>query len=330
MMRRVCLAVVLMLGGVSLADNGFDGDWCLVSPEGGAVWMRSEVHDGVPAVRMMWEINMAVPVSAAYFEGDCLMVVRPYERWYMTRGGMRVDKLGVDTLRMRVNGEGMSMDVARTLNDGTVLPVRSVTGRRSRPLPPQPDLTALKFGEPLALFDGHSLEGWRLTNPAEQNAWSVRDNLLVNMPELGDGSDAPQYGNLRTDREFEDFRLCLEVKLPRGGNSGIYLRGRYEVQVTDSYGHKPSWGGIGGVYGRIVPLENAARPAGEWQEFDIILADRHVTVKLNGKLVIDNQPLDGCTGGALSSDDEAPGPIYFQGDHTFVEYRNIRLYPRVK
>jgi len=147
---------------------------------------------------------------------------------------------------------------------------------------------------------------------------------------LEEGPVPKQFGNIRTDREFEDFRLTLEVRLPKGGNSGIYLRGRYEVQVTDSHGRPPSWGGIGGVYSRIVPLENAARPAGEWQAFDIIFADRHVTVRLNDRLVIDNQPLEGCTGGALSADDTLPGPIYFQGDHTTVEYRNIRLYPRIK
>jgi len=258
------------------------------------------------------------------------VVVRPYEHWYMTAKGMRRDVLGTDTLRAERNGDAMEMTLDRVTKAGAVLPQQRMSGRRGRPLPPRPDLAALTFGGPVALFDGKSLSGWRLTNPRDNNAWGASDGILFNQPALEEGPNPKQFGNLRTDGEFEDFRLTLEVRLPKGGNSGIYLRGRYEVQVTDAYGRAPSWGGIGGVYSRIVPTENAAKPAGEWQTFDIILADRHVTVTLNGRRVIDNQPLEGCTGGALSSDDEAPGPIYFQGDHTCVEYRNIVLYPRAR
>ena len=140
----------------------------------------------------------------------------------------------------------------------------------------------------------------------------------------------PQYGNLRTEREFEDFRLTLETRLPKSGNSGIFLRGRYEVQVADSFGVTPSTSTIGAIYGRIAPTMNAAKPAGEWQTFDITFADRHVTVILNGQTVIDNQPVEGCTSGALDSDDSKPGPICLQGDRTAVEYRNITLYPRIQ
>jgi hypothetical protein len=141
----------------------------------------------------------------------------------------------------------------------------------------------------------------------------------------------PQFANLRTDREFEDFRLTLEVRLPKGGNSGVYLRGRYEIQTVDSHGRPPSKGGtMGAIYDRIAPTANAAKPAGEWNTYEAILADRHVTVIINGQKVIDNQPIEGCTGGAIDADDAKPGPIYFQGDHTAVEYRNITIYPRDK
>jgi hypothetical protein len=323
------LAGILLAGGV-LAASPFEGTWCLTSPGGWAVWMRVEMTNGVPAVKTMWEIGGVEPVKSAAFEGDTLVLERPHDHWYMTAKGMRRDILGTDTLRAKVRGDEMEMTLSRVLKDGTVAAPQVIRGRRQSPLPPRPDLASLKFGDPVVLFDGESLAGWRLTNPADNNAWSVRDGFLFNNPALEEGPNPKQFGNIRTDAEFEDFRLTLEVRLPKGGNSGIYLRGRYEVQVTDAYGRPPSWGGIGGVYSRIVPLENAAKPAGEWQTFDIILADRHVTVRLNGRLVIDNQPLEGCTGGALSSDDDAPGPIYFQGDHTSVEYRNIMLYPRVK
>lgn len=311
------------------ATSPFEGAWCLTSPEGGAVWMKVALTNGAPAVSSMWEIGGVDRAQRASFEGEALVVVRPYERWLMTAKGMRRETLGTDTLRATVAGDAMTVAVDRVLKDGTALPRKTMAGKRSRPLPPRPDLAALRFGEPISLFNGTSLDGWRVTHPGVVNAWSARDGLLVNSPALEEGENPRQFGNLRTEREFEDFRLTLQVRLPKGGNSGIYLRGRYEVQVTDAFGRPPSWGGIGGVYSRIVPLENAAKPVGEWQEFDIVLADRHVTVRLNGRLVIDNQPLEGCTGGALDADDAKPGPIYFQGDHTSVEYRNILLYPRL-
>ena len=329
-MRLTLMMMGMFAAGMCMAASPFEGSWCLTSPGGGAVWMRVDVADGAPAVKAMWEIGGVEPMKKAMFEGDALVMERPHDFWYMTTKGIKRDILGTDTLRATVNGNAMSIELKRVLNDGTALPAQAMSGTRQAPMPQPPNLAALRFGNPVKLFDGKSLDGWRLTNPAENNAWTVRDRVLFNDPKLEEGPNPKQFGNIRTDREFEDFRLTLEVRLPKGGNSGIYLRGRYEVQVTDSHGRPPSWGGIGGVYSRIVPLENAAKPAGEWQFFDILLADRHVTVRLNGKLVIDNQPLEGCTGGALSSDDLKPGPIYFQGDHTSMEYRNIVLHPRVK
>jgi hypothetical protein len=131
-------------------------------------------------------------------------------------------------------------------------------------------------------------------------------------------------------REFEDFNLTLETNVPKDGNSGIYLRGIYEVQVLDSYGKPLDPHNMGAIYSRICPSELAEKPAGEWQTFDITLVDRHATVILNGKKIIDNKPILGCTGGALWSDPLRPGPIYLQGDHTGANYRHIVLRPVVK
>jgi len=145
----------------------------------------------------------------------------------------------------------------------------------------------------------------------------------------GDGSHI-SYGNLRTDREFEDFNLRIEVNVPSGSNSGIYLRGIYEVQVLDSYQLPLDPHNMGAIYSRITPAVNAEKPAGEWQSLDITLCDRHVTVILNGTKIIDNQPLYGVTGGALTADEFTPGPLYLQGDHGKVSYRNIVLQPILK
>jgi hypothetical protein len=174
------------------------------------------------------------------------------------------------------------------------------------------------------------LTGWRLVESGTANGWSFDAGILKNRPVQQEGQPHKNYGNLRTDREFEDFNLTLEVSVPKRGNSGVYLRGIYEVQVADSYGAPTDSHNMGGLYSRITPTVNAAKPAGEWQTLNITLVDRHLTVILNETKVIDNQPVLGCTGGALWSDESRPGPIYLQGDHEAVDYRNVVLRPVIK
>ena len=135
------------------------------------------------------------------------------------------------------------------------------------------------------------------------------------------------YGNLRTDSTFGDFRLTLEVNVPEGSNSGVYLRGIYEIQVADTYGRDSDAHHMGGLYSRIAPSSTVEKPAGEWQTMDITLYQRHLTVILNGTNIIDNQPILGVTGGAMTADESAPGPIFLQGDHGRVLYRNLVLTP---
>ena len=160
--------------------------------------------------------------------------------------------------------------------------------------------------------------GW--SNPKADNGWSVVDGLLLNRVEPG-----KHLGNLRTEREFEDFNIKLETRTQADSNSGIYLRGIYEIQVAETYGRPLDPHNMGALYSRITPSVAAEKPIGEWQTFDITLVDRHVTVILNGQKIIDNQPVLGCTGGALTSDELKPGPLMLQGDHTNIDYRNIVL-----
>jgi hypothetical protein len=119
--------------------------------------------------------------------------------------------------------------------------------------------------------------------------------------------------------------LHAELRVPAGGNSGIYLRGRYEVQIQDSAGQALDPLRMGGIYGFIAPTVDAARPAGEWQTLDVELVGRRVTVALNGTTIIDGQEIPGITGGALDSDESAPGPIMLQGDHSAIEFRNMAI-----
>jgi Splicing factor len=172
------------------------------------------------------------------------------------------------------------------------------------------------WGKPVELFNGKDLKGWKV--PAE-NQWQVKDGILIN----------PRAGvNLISEQKFEDFKLHIEFRYPEGSNSGVYLRGRHEVQIMDTpQDEHPSSVLYGGVYGFLTPSEIAAKAPGEWQEFDITLVGRMVTIVANGKTVICNQEIPGITGGALDSNEGEPGPVYIQGDHGPVEFRKITITP---
>ena len=109
-----------------------------------------------------------------------------------------------------------------------------------------------------------------------------------------------------------------------------HLRGMYEAQVVDRDSRMQGLMGVGAIFNRVAPSKNAGFEGGKWQTYDLTLVDRHITVILNGETVIDNQPVSGPTGGAMHTDPMAPGPIYLQGDHTGIRYRNIVLTPIVK
>jgi hypothetical protein len=166
------------------------------------------------------------------------------------------------------------------------------------------------------LFNGRDLAGWKPRAASKKNGWMVHDGVLVN---------AEPGNDLVSERKFNDFKLHAEFRYPRGSNSGIYLRGRYEVQIEDNYGQEIDDHKIGSVYGFLTPALNAAKPAGEWQSVDITLVGRKVTVVLNGERIIDRQTIPGITGGALDSNEGEPGPIMVQGDHGSVEFRKLTV-----
>lgn len=173
-----------------------------------------------------------------------------------------------------------------------------------------------EWGAPIQLFNGRDLAGW---HPEKgENQWKAENGVL---------KSEKSGTNLITDSSFGDFKLHIEFRYPKGSNSGVYLRGRYEVQVQDDKGLPPSNVHFAGVYGFLTPNRMAALEPGEWQSFDITLVGRVVTVVANGKEVIVEQIIPGVTGGALDSREGEPGPIMLQGDHGPVEYRNIVLTP---
>ena len=176
------------------------------------------------------------------------------------------------------------------------------------------------WGEPITLFNGKSLDGWQPVGRRD-NKWSAVGGVLQN---------ADSGANLVTVQKFDDFKLHVEFRVPKGSNSGIYLRGRYELQVDDAAGLEPSSHHLGGVYGFIAPSENVARAAGEWQSMNVTLVGRMITYELNGTTIICNREIPGITGGAIDSVEADSGPLLLQGDHGAVDYRNIVITPAKK
>jgi hypothetical protein len=173
------------------------------------------------------------------------------------------------------------------------------------------------WGKPITLFDGKDLQGWHAMG--KTNQWVVEDGILR----------SPRPGsNIVTDKKFNDFKLHIEFRYPEHSNSGVYLRGRYEVQIEDEVaGLEPPSDVISAVYGFLSPVEQMTKGPGEWQTYDITLVGRVVTIVFNGKTVICRQEIPGITGGAIDSHEGEAGPIYLQGDHRAIEYRNIVITP---
>jgi hypothetical protein len=172
------------------------------------------------------------------------------------------------------------------------------------------------WGKAIPLIQSNSVKGWHAD--AEKNQWVVENGILK----------SPAKGaNLITDEKYNDFKLHVEFRCPKGGNSGVYLRGRYEVQITDSKDKEPASIYLGGVYGFVSPSEQVAKGPDEWQSMDITLIGRMITVVANGKQIITNQEIPGITGGAIDSKEGEPGPIMLQGDHEPIEFRNMVITP---
>jgi hypothetical protein len=178
---------------------------------------------------------------------------------------------------------------------------------------------------PEPLFNGKDLTGWEPIGNVQNNKWVARDNELVNDNPEVPGQRNPGAANIKTTRKFQDFKLHIEVDCPEGGNSGIYLRGRYEVQVGTEGGKQPTHE-MGAIYSHYPPPANAALGLGKWTSFDITFVGRHVTVVRDGVVYHDNVEIPGPTGGALDANEGEPGPFFLQGDHHgVIRYRNITI-----
>jgi hypothetical protein len=295
------LASLAFLQPAQPAKPSIEGRWDLTihRADGGErpSWLEVR-HSGISTLvgQFVGTGGSARPISLVEFkDGEFRFSIPP--QWERIEGQVVVAG--------RLDGDRLT----GTITTGTAAPLKW-TGVRApslrRAAPPSWDAAT-------PIFNGKDLTGWRAIGT---NEWEAVGGVLRNKK---------SGGNLVTEEKFTDFKLHTEFRYPAGGNSGVYLRGRYELQIIDSPATEPSVDSLAAVYGFLAPIEMAARKAGEWQSLDVTLVGRIVTVVLNGKTIIHPQEIPGITGGALDSNEATPGPLLLQGDHGPIEFRNMTI-----
>jgi len=288
--------------------KAFLGRWDLTLKDGNREypsWLELSQENGRLVAQFVGRWGNARPLPKAELSNGKLTFVSPKEE-----EGAQADLVFEGTL----NGKELSGTV-----NGPDGKTWQWTGERApalvRAKPP-------KWGKAIPLFNGKDLTGWKMSDPNAEKVWKVENGELMTP---GNGPE------LLNDGKYEDFKLHVEFNCGENANSGVYLRGRYEVQIeTDSIEEPPSHH-MGGVYGFLDPTPELPRKPGTWQTYDITLVGRNVTVVQNGQTIIDNKEIPGITGGALDSHEELPGPIYLQGSEKGrVAFRSIVLTPAEK
>ncbi len=293
MARRPLLFCWTWFALAGYAASPFAGRWDFTVTAGDESypgWMEVVEDEGGARIRVQPRTGSVVPAENVRMEGTRLAFSFGRDiHWDLTAAG------------------GELSGTQRTGNRTALLRgVRAPALRR--PVPKS-------WGAPEPLFDGSDLNGWQPDRP-EANHWVARDGVLLN-EERG--------SNLRTTRVFDDFKLHIELNCPDGGNSGIYLRGRYEIQVAYEKG-PDAYHSMGSIYGFLKPSVEMPRRPGQWETLEATLIGRRLTLVRDGVTILNDQEIPGITGGALDSNEAAPGPIYIQGDHTGgMKYRNIRI-----
>jgi hypothetical protein len=310
---RAAFLVLLSLSAVFADDAQFNGRWDIFvtgEPRAHAWWMEIS-GAGTPALKGKF---------VGFPGGDLNDIPQPtiQDEWLHFGFDYKDFHTGKPMHReyMVHPRAGRLMGVMRS-SDGETL---HWVGKRAPEITEKDDGT-WRAGTPVELFNHKDLSGWRGLIPDVPLGWEAKDGIMAN---------AAGANNLVSDATFWNFKLHVEYRLGEHSNSGIGLRGRYEVQILEDYGKPPNLHSNGALYSRIAPSQNASKPAGEWQAYDIRLVGRQVTVVLNDKKVIDKQEIEGLTAIAGDADESKPGPIILQGDHGAVEFRNIVLTPLIK
>lgn len=300
---KFLIAVVLIFSAfITRAQNKLEGRWNLIIEKDGQQlpsWLEVE-HSGFKTLvgRFVYAFGSARPIAVVNTTGTKFSFSIP-PQW--EQGDRNLDFEGELT--------GETLKGTMTYTDGKQY---AFTGSRAPLLKRAAEPV---WGEPITLFNGKDLNGWHAQGA---NQW-IPENGILRSPKSG--------SNLVSDQTFTDFKLHIEFRYPKGSNSGVYLRGRYEVQIADDKGKEPWKGYLGAIYGFLTPSAMVAKDAGEWQTYDITLVGRMVTVIANGVTIICNQEIPGMTGGAIDNKENEPGPLLFQGDHGPIDFRNIVITP---
>ncbi len=307
----IVVAATALSGNAHAQDaKAFLGRWDMVAtPANGTPypqWMELVEKNGKIEGRVQprgggWRPILGAKVESGKIVVDLFSGRGPETKWELTSAGP--DKLTGSEKR----GDG----------DGpTLLGVRAP--KLDRPMPKS-------WATPQPLFNGKDLTGWEPIGNVKNNKWIARDGELVNDNPQVEGQRSAGAANLKSLAKFQDFKLHIEVNCPDHGNSGIYLRGRYEIQIGTEGGSQPDHE-MGAVYSHYPPPVGAELGLGKWTSFDITFVGRRVTVLRDGKVYHDNVEIPGPTGGALDSNEAEPGPFFLQGDHYgVIRYRNITV-----
>ena len=289
----------------------------------------SKGADGKPAAKLLWRWGSPFNIPAADIKVE-------KGGFTLTFGNHKPKDLPQDKSAWR-----RDRVVAKITGDWAVCTLQKVDGngkpvgkaqvfsaKRNPKIGPAPDLKKAVRGKPVNILKG-TIADFELMEANKVNGWTLKDGVLSNrIQRNAQGKSLHKNGNLRTKRaDFYDFNLKYEVRVLPGCNSGVYLRGIYEIQVRDSYGQPVNCHNMAAYYGRVTPSVAAEKKAGEWQTVDVTLYKRHLTVVLNGTKIIDNVPVVGITGGAMTADEFVNGPLYIQGDHSDADFRNMVLTP---
>lgn len=295
--KRASLSLACLIVGSCLGagNSPFTGRWDLtmVTPQATYPdWMEFAEEGPTGVIRLVGRTGSVHPASDVKVRGSHLTFTSPEGAWDITASGHKL------------SGTLHSSKGAEAQLSGVPAPALK------RPAP-------ASWSAPEPLFNRKDLSGWEVDDPSK-TYWSAQDGELRN-----DKGGA----NIHTTRKFDDFKLHIEYNCPQGGNSGVYLRGRYEVQVEYEPPEKnDQFHGMGSIYGFIAPSEELPKRPGRWENYDVTLVGRTVTVVRDGIKIIDEQEIPGITGGALDSHEGEPGPLYLQGDHTGgLRFRNITI-----
>jgi 3-keto-disaccharide hydrolase len=308
MTTRIFAATLLLAAGALAADQDFNGRWDITTT-------------GQPRPRAMWlELTGAgSPNPAGKFVSDHGGDMNKIDHIAIANGELRFsfDRPG------RGGQSAPSPEYrARIVNgrlEGSVGGA-NFTGVRA-PVIADKDDGSWKPGKPIELFNGKDLSGWKPLNPDAEMKWSVVGGILRN---------APPTTDIISERKFWNFLLHVDFRIVEHSNSGIGLRGRYEIQILEDFGKPPNTHGAAALYARVLPSVNASKPAGEWQSYDIRLVGRTLTVTHNGVKVLDKVEVEGLTAIANNADESEPGPFIVQGDHSYVEIKKFTVTPLTK